>query len=58
MPILYKCKDCSYETYHKGSFYKHLNRKRVCYVVVQEMNKSDIKVEKKFGLFNLEHLEL
>lgn len=41
--VLYQCCRCGYETKHKGSFIKHINRKKMCRPILEDCSIEYIK---------------
>jgi len=47
--MIYTCVRCGYETKHKGHFKNHLNRKKICIPILEDISINDIK-----NYYNLE----
>ena len=41
--MVYNCIRCGYETKHKGHFKNHLNRKKICIPILEDISINDIK---------------
>ena len=41
--MIYNCVRCGYETNHKGHFLNHLNRKKICKSILEDISIEDIK---------------
>jgi len=51
--MIYNCVRCGYETKHKGHFKNHLNRKKKCISVLEDITINDIKAYYSLDLDNI-----
>ena len=48
----YECKRCGYISNHKGNFTNHINRKKICYPILEDMSIENIR-----KLYNLDKIK-
>jgi len=48
----YECKRCGYISNHKGNFTNHINRKKICYPILEDMS-----IENIMKLYNLDKIK-
>ena len=56
--VLYICERCGYETMRKSNFKSHLNRKKICQPLLEDLDREFIKFKHGFGSKKYEIAEL